>query len=134
MKVHNWRKEDYLLNGKAALGLAFMLPLIILLVLFGVKGIYPFGDRTFLSGDLYHQYMPFFSDAKDQKRRIFKLFLECGHRLQFSCAVCLLSGKPLALSCAVGAREPSHRIYQLSCSLQTGAGGMELLLLSAKAL
>ncbi len=62
MKVHNWRKEDYLLNGKAALGLAFMLPLIILLVLFGVKGIYPFGDRTFLSGDLYHQYMPFFSE------------------------------------------------------------------------
>lgn len=42
--------------------LAFFLPLIIMLTLFVVKGIYPFGDRCFLSGDLYHQYMPFFSE------------------------------------------------------------------------
>lgn len=42
--------------------LAFLLPFIIMLTLFGIKGIYPFGDRSFLSGDLYHQYMPFFSE------------------------------------------------------------------------
>ncbi len=43
-------------------GMAFLLPFLIMLTLFVVKGIYPFGDRSFLSGDLYHQYMPFFSE------------------------------------------------------------------------
>lgn len=42
--------------------LAFLLPIAVMLILFIVNGIYPFGDRSFLSGDLYHQYMPFFSE------------------------------------------------------------------------
>lgn len=41
---------------------AFLLPAALMLVLFMIKQIYPFGDRSFLSGDLYHQYMPFFSE------------------------------------------------------------------------
>lgn len=42
--------------------LAFLLPVFVMLVLFIINGIYPFGDRCFLSADLYHQYMPFFSE------------------------------------------------------------------------
>ncbi|MGN0423855.1 MAG: YfhO family protein [Acetatifactor sp.] len=42
--------------------LSFLIPIGIMMVLFVIKGIYPFGDRCFLSGDLYHQYMPFFSE------------------------------------------------------------------------
>lgn len=42
--------------------IAFLLPFVIMLTLFVIKGIYPFGGRSFLSGDLYHQYMPFFSE------------------------------------------------------------------------
>lgn len=42
--------------------LAFFLPVFIMLALFVGNRIYPFGDRSFLSGDLYHQYMPFFSE------------------------------------------------------------------------
>lgn len=42
--------------------LSFLLPVAVMLVLFIVKKIYPFGGRSFLSGDLYHQYMPFFSE------------------------------------------------------------------------
>lgn len=41
---------------------AFLLPVVIMLALFVIKKIYPFGDRSFLSADLYHQYMPFFSE------------------------------------------------------------------------
>ena len=33
-----------------------------MLVLYAANGIYPFGGNTFLSADLYHQYMPFFSE------------------------------------------------------------------------
>ncbi len=46
----------------AAGALAFLLPVAVMLVVFGIKGIYPFGGRSFLSTDLYHQYMPFFSE------------------------------------------------------------------------
>ena len=33
-----------------------------MLVLFIIRGIYPFGDRSFLFSDMYHQYMPFLSE------------------------------------------------------------------------
>ena len=47
---------------RAVLISAFLLPVVLMLFLFMIKQIYPFGDRSFLSGDLYHQYMPFFSE------------------------------------------------------------------------
>ena len=61
-KKHLDIKYNDLIHGRSVQVLAFFLPFIILIILFGVKGIYPFGDRSFLSGDLYHQYMPFFSE------------------------------------------------------------------------
>lgn len=50
-----------LVRRTAAL-LSFFLPVVIMLTVFAIKGIYPFGERSFLSTDLYHQYMPFFSE------------------------------------------------------------------------
>lgn len=47
---------------KVAEVLSFLLPVVSMLVIFAIKGIYPFGGRSFLSTDLYHQYMPFFSE------------------------------------------------------------------------
>ncbi len=41
---------------------SFVLPVMIMLIGFGICGIYPFGGRSFLSMDMYHQYMPFFSE------------------------------------------------------------------------
>lgn len=42
--------------------LSFLVPFIIMLTLFAFCEIYPFGDRSFLYSDMYHQYMPFFSE------------------------------------------------------------------------
>lgn len=50
------------------LALAFLLPVCVMLALFVINGIYPFGDRCFLSADLYHQYMPFFSELLHKLR------------------------------------------------------------------
>lgn len=47
---------------RIALILSFVLPVVIMLSIFIAKGIYPFGDRSFLYSDMYHQYMPFFSE------------------------------------------------------------------------
>lgn len=51
-------KNERRIAGAAAFGL----PVLIMLANFVIKGIYPFGGRSFLSTDLYHQYMPFFSE------------------------------------------------------------------------
>lgn len=50
MKKNLLKKED---------GFAFLLPLITMLLIFILKGIYPFGQQSFLRTDLYHQYAPF---------------------------------------------------------------------------
>lgn len=55
-------------TGRGALFLAFLIPAAIMLVLFAVNGIYPFGDRSFLFSDMYHQYMPFFSELLHKVR------------------------------------------------------------------
>lgn len=54
-----WKKPE---AGKVALACSFLFPVAVMLLLFIINGIYPFGDRSFLSADLYHQYMPFFSE------------------------------------------------------------------------
>ena len=51
---------------RATLVLSFMVPFMIMFVLFIIKGIYPFGDRSFLFSDMYHQYMPFFSEFMEK--------------------------------------------------------------------
>lgn len=53
---------------KAVLVLSFLLPSVIMLALFVINGIYPFGDRSFLFSDMYHQYMPFFSELLHKVR------------------------------------------------------------------
>ena len=42
--------------------LAFLIPMLIMIGVFAGKSIYPFGDKSFLRTDMYHQYAPFFMD------------------------------------------------------------------------
>ena len=42
--------------------LAFVIPVVIMLAVFMRARIYPFGDRSFLHIDMYHQYFPFLTD------------------------------------------------------------------------
>ena len=49
-----------------ALFAAWAIPGGIMLLLFIINGIYPFGDRSFLFSDMYHQYMPFFSEFMEK--------------------------------------------------------------------
>ncbi len=43
---------------------AFLLPVFILLLIFAYRGIFPFGEESFLRSDMYHQYAPFFSEFR----------------------------------------------------------------------
>lgn len=43
---------------------AFLIPVVIMIIIFAQRGIFPFGDQSFLRTDMYHQYAPFFSEFK----------------------------------------------------------------------
>lgn len=42
--------------------MSFVVPLIIMVVIFIIRGIFPFGQQSFFNGDLYHQYFPFLKE------------------------------------------------------------------------
>lgn len=45
---------------------AFFIPIIIMIVIFAQRGIFPFGQDSFLRTDMYHQYAPFFSEFQNK--------------------------------------------------------------------
>lgn len=45
---------------------AFLIPILIMIGIFIERGIFPFGDRSFLRTDMYHQYAPFFNEFKSK--------------------------------------------------------------------
>ena len=56
--------EDSILSRRMVLILSFAIPVFIMLLIFVQRGIFPFGDESFLRTDMYHQYTPFFSEFK----------------------------------------------------------------------
>lgn len=41
---------------------AFCIPILAMIIIFIQRGIFPFGEQSFLRTDMYHQYAPFFSE------------------------------------------------------------------------
>lgn len=42
--------------------LSFIIPILIMTILYIIKGIYPFGENCYLTSDMYHQYAPFYNE------------------------------------------------------------------------
>lgn len=64
--IRKWGLDKEEVRYRIAVILAFVLPVVIMLSIFIVRGIFPFGDRSFLCSDMYHQYMPFFEEFLEQ--------------------------------------------------------------------
>ena len=47
---------------------AFFVPIVIMLIIYAQRGIFPFGEESFLRTDMYHQYAPFFSEFQYKLR------------------------------------------------------------------
>lgn len=64
--LQKWGLDQEEIRYKIALVLSFLLPVIIMLAIFMERGIFPFGSRSFLYSDMYHQYMPFFTEFMEK--------------------------------------------------------------------
>ena len=88
MKKKWVRKEDWL---------AFFLPLLTMLMIFIIKGIFPFGKESFLRTDLYHQYAPFLREfqAKLQSFSSLSYSFNLGLGVNFSSLLSYYLASPL---------------------------------------
>jgi uncharacterized membrane protein YfhO len=55
-------KNASLVKKTDGLMAAFLVPVVIMIIIFAQRGIFPFGEESFLRTDMYHQYAPFFSE------------------------------------------------------------------------
>lgn len=53
---------------------AFLIPFLIMLGIFILRNIYPFGDGSFMHSDMYHQYVPFLNEFTSKLREGDSLF------------------------------------------------------------
>lgn len=55
-------------SGNITFIISFVIPVIIFIALYYIKGIFPFGDNCYLRSDMYHQYAPFYSELWNKLR------------------------------------------------------------------
>ncbi len=56
-----WHKKNYIRPADGLIA-AFVVPVVVMIIIFAQRGIFPFGEESFLRTDMYHQYAPFFSE------------------------------------------------------------------------
>lgn len=56
------KKKSSLIKPSDAYMAAFLVPVLVMVIIFVQRRIFPFGEESFLRTDMYHQYAPFFSE------------------------------------------------------------------------
>lgn len=57
------QKQDYTaISGRIVYILSFIIPFVVLIAIYFAREIFPFGDNCYLRSDMYHQYLPFYSE------------------------------------------------------------------------
>ena len=54
--------------GKPVYVFAFAVPIVIMIAIYALRGIFPFGEECYLRSDMYHQYCPFFAELWEKIR------------------------------------------------------------------
>ncbi len=79
--------------------LAFILPVLSMLIVYLFKGVFPFGDEMYLRSDCYHQYTPYLQMLQDKLRDGGSLFYtwEIGSGMNFMAIISYYLASPLNL-------------------------------------
>ncbi len=59
------RKENWI-SENAVYWLAFFVPIFIMILIYLIRDIYPFGNQMYLRSDMYHQYAPFYQELANK--------------------------------------------------------------------
>lgn len=76
---------------------AFCVPVVVMIIIFAQRGIFPFGEESFLRTDMYHQYAPFFSEFQYKLSQGGSLFYswDIGMGVNFSALYAYYLASPL---------------------------------------
>ena len=96
----NSRKRSTLIRPGDGLVIAFFVPVVIMIIIFIQRGIFPFGEESFLRTDMYHQYAPFFSEFQHKLRTGGSLLYswDVGMGVNFAALYAYYLASPLNLS------------------------------------
>ncbi len=105
---------------------SFMLPVILTLVLFAIRGICPFGNITFLKKDLYQQYLPFFYEYYRKIRAGESLWYSwnAGVGANFIAVIAYYLASPLNLLCVLFPEKYILEFITWSVIIKTGLMGL----------
>ena len=89
--------ESLFFGSNDSLIVSFVIPIIIMIIIFAQRGIFPFGENSFLRTDMYHQYAPFFSEFKHKLSEGGSLFYswDIGMGVNFSAIYAYYLASPL---------------------------------------
>ncbi len=106
--------------------IAFAVPVLIMIIIFIQRGIFPFGDQTFLRSDMYHQYAPFFSEFQYKLRNGGSLLYswDIGLGVNFSALYAYYLASPLNWLIIFWPKDYVIEFMTLMIVIKTGLAGL----------
>ncbi len=111
-----------------ALFAAFLAPVVIMLIIFVQRGIFPFGEESFLRTDMYHQYAPFFSEFQHKLKTGGSLLYswDVGMGVNFAALYAYYLASPLNWLILLCPRELVIEFMTCSIVIKTGLCGLTM--------
>lgn len=105
---------------------AFFVPVVVLIILFAQRGIFPFGEESFLRTDMYHQYAPFFSEFQYKLRNGGSLFYswDIGMGVNFSALYAYYLASPVNWLLILWPKRYVIEFMTMAIVLKTGLSGL----------
>ena len=92
IKHHSKKNSNVLwFDDTHGLILSFVIPVVIMLIILIQRKIFPFGENSFMRTDMYHQYVPFFSE--------FRYKLTTGQSLLYNWDLCRSEERRVGKEC-----------------------------------
>ena len=72
--IHKKRTASEWLSDNGTFIAAFLIPVFVMILIYYIRGVYPFGTEMYLRSDMYHQYAPFHREFARKLREGGSLF------------------------------------------------------------
>ena len=125
------RFTDILLYNKKGetrvfLILSFLIPFILIWIMFSHFEVHPFGDKQILVTDLWHQYFPFFKEEHDKLQNLSSLLYSwnTGMGTNFLSVMSYYAASPLNLLAVFFPMEYSRDAMTLFLTIKIGCAGL----------